>query len=184
MENPGQKALEAINVALSSGDADSVEQLVQQQDQAPAPAIRRSTVELLEAVFRRLHPAVANGDGRTPMEKAIDEHHQMRADLITLTDEFRVVLHERDVLEANYENERSSRIDDAERFDKTLNGALNEIVRLREKLAEIKTLATTAGGPLLQMVKACQDAADTNPEAVRAYRPNLTMGKIATEKSE
>lgn len=171
MEKPMEEALAAIDDA-------------EQQDAARTLPARRSTSELLEAVFKRLHPVVASDGGPTPMEKAISEHHQMRTDLMTLTDEFRIVLHERDVLEANYENERSSRIDDAERFDKTLNSALNEIVRLREKLAEIKTLATTAGGPLLQMVKACQDAADTNPEAVRAYRPNPTMGKIATEKSE
>lgn len=184
MENPEQKALEATDAALNRQLYGELPQTLQQPDAAPAPAVRRSTSELLEAVFKRLHPLVSTADGgRTPMEKAIDEHHQMRSDLMTLTDEFRLVLHERDVLEETYETEKRARAEDAERFNNNMNSAMAEIVMLREQLAKVKVLAAKGGESLLQMVKACEDAADTNPEGVRAYRPNALKAKIQTGSS-
>lgn len=147
------------------------------------PAFARptdNTRDLLDRVSKLSAPSTGDRDGADLFQQLQQDRTALKQANLEILEEFKVVLFERDQLEATIKRERELHDIEAKTLRERERVAVAETIVLRERLATIRTHMTDSGALLLRAVKVVEDLADVNPEAVQAYRPAPSATRMPT----
>lgn len=143
---------------------------------APPASVSRETLEKLEHVARLSQPGP--NDGADLFRQIQDNSVALKKHNLEIISEFRLVVHELDVLKSTNAREREQHDIEMANQRAITDRAVAAANNLGKQLAEIKAILKSGGKLILDAVKAAEDATDAFPPEVQAYRPNITAEKL------
>lgn len=145
---------------------------------APPASVSKETLEKLESVIRISQPNQT--DGVDMFQQLQEDRASLKKHNLEIVAEFRILLHELDVLKDTNAREREQHDIEMANQRTITNVAVAGANKLRRQLAEIRTHLKDSGKLLLDAVKAAEDATDEFPPEVQAYRPNPIADRLPT----
>lgn len=143
---------------------------------AQPASVPRESLEMLERVARLSGPSAT--DGADLFNRIQDETAALKKANLEVVAEFRHVVHEMDVLKAVNAREREQHDIEMQNQRTITDRAVAAANNMGKQLATIQAILRSGGKLILDAVKAAEDATDSFPPEVQAYRPQISAEKL------